>query len=199
MNAHSAPLWVTMLRNKETRRCMVQEHCKQYGNEVHRLRRYQQLNAAVIVREAEMSHDGAPGRDPAGEPMPVRASNRGRRRAGHRLGGWPGCCFWCFPWWVSWCSSTSTCRWGIKRSDVLASKGAQCCEGQRDPLAGGHETSSSWGFDSRLDENGKPLPQAIYGRVASRWPGGRRDERQRADAVARARRRQQGDRDLHPP
>jgi hypothetical protein len=40
MNAHSAPLWVTMLRNKETRRCMVQEHCKQYGNEVHRLRRY---------------------------------------------------------------------------------------------------------------------------------------------------------------
>jgi len=68
-----------------------------------------------------MSHDGAPGRDPAGEPMPVRASNRGRRRA---VTGWAvGLVLLLVLSLVGFVvSSTSTCRWGSRGQTSLQAK-----------------------------------------------------------------------------
>jgi len=129
-----------------------------------------------------MSHDGAPGSDQPGSRCwsGLRLAGAGAPSPVGRL-AW--CCFWCYPWWVSWCSSTSPVA-GIKRSDVLASKALSAVKGKG--ALGGDTNILIMGLDSRLDENGDPLPQAIYDALHA-VASGRRDERQRADAVARAR------------
>ena len=106
-----------------------------------------------------MSHDGAPGRDPAGEPMPVRASNLGRRRA---VTGWAvGLVLLLVLSLVGFVVfQYFNLSLGIKRSDVLASKALSAVKG-KGTLAG-DTNILIMGLDSRLDENGKPLPQAIY-------------------------------------
>jgi LCP family protein required for cell wall assembly len=106
-----------------------------------------------------MSHDGGPGSEPAGGPAAVQAPRRRRRRA---LTRWVvGLVLLVVVSLVGFVVfQYFNLSMGIKRSDVLSGSALNAVKSKG---AAAKDTNILiMGLDSRLDENGNPLPQQIY-------------------------------------
>src|SRR5664280_2679301 len=107
-----------------------------------------------------MSQDGTPGGGLAGQSRTVRAAGRRRRRRRSVAGLVVGLALLLVLLLVGYAVfqyfSLST---GIKRSDVLKGKGVS---GVRSKGTAKDMNILIMGLDSRLDENGNPLPKQIY-------------------------------------